>query len=77
MISKDADKKNKTGLSLISVTDNSTKHGGNAVYGLGFIGSLIYFLQTADSFWVGVGGIFKALVWPAIVAYKLLESFYS
>lgn len=67
----------KSAFSFINVNDNSTKHGGNAVYGLGLIGSLIYYLQTADTFWVGVGGIFKAIVWPAIIAYKVLESFYS
>lgn len=69
--------KTKSGFSLISVTDNSTKHGGNAVYGLGFIGSLIYFLQAADTFWQGLFGIVQAIVWPAYVAYKLLESFYG
>lgn len=67
----------KSGFSFITISDNSTKHGGNAVYGLGFIGALIYFLQTADSFWAGILGILQAIVWPAYVAYKLLESFYG
>lgn len=44
-----------------------------AVYGLGFIGSAIYFIQYADTFWIGVLGILKALVWPAFLIYKLLE----
>ncbi|MDE2312260.1 MAG: hypothetical protein KGJ93_04225 [Patescibacteria group bacterium] len=43
------------------------------VYGLGVIGSVIYFLQHAPGFWLGVLGVLKALVWPAILAYKLLE----
>lgn len=47
--------------------------GGNAVYGLGFIGALIYFLQHATSLTVGILGILKALVWPAILVYKILE----
>ena len=47
--------------------------GGNAVYGLGFIGALIYFLQHASSFGMGVLGILKALVWPVLLVYKALE----
>ena len=42
-------------------------------YGLGFIGAAIYFIQQADTFWVGVIGVLKALVWPAFLVYKLLE----
>lgn len=48
-----------------------------AVYGFGFIGALIYFMQAAGSFGAVVTGIFKALVWPAYVVYKLLEMFYG
>ena len=43
------------------------------VYGLAFIGALIYFIQHADTFWMGVLGILKAIVWPAILIYKILE----
>ena len=46
---------------------------GNAVYGLGFIGAAIYFIQHAPTFWVGVLGFLKALIWPVFVVYKLLE----
>jgi hypothetical protein len=45
----------------------------SAVYGLGFIGALVYYIQHATSFWIGVLGFFKALVWPAFVIYKVLE----
>lgn len=48
---------------------------GGAVYGLGFIGAVIYFIQQADSFWVGFVGFLKALVWPAILAYEALKYF--
>ena len=44
----------------------------DGIYGLGFIGALIYFLQHATSFWIGVLGILKALVWPAMLVYYLL-----
>lgn len=47
--------------------------GGDAVYGLGLIGALIYYIQHADGFWSGVLGILKALVWPAFVIYDLLK----
>lgn len=50
-------------------------HGGSAVYGLGFIGAVIYFIQNAETFWMGVLGILKAIVWPAFLVYKLLEFF--
>jgi len=53
---------------------NRVVHESNAVYGLGFIGALVYFIQHAASFWLGVLGFLKALVWPAILIYKLLES---
>jgi hypothetical protein len=47
--------------------------GGGAVYGLGFIGALIYYLSTATTFWLGVLGILKAIVWPAFVVFNALK----
>lgn len=44
-----------------------------SIYGLAFIGALIYYIQHATSFGMGVLGFFKALVWPAILIYKLME----
>ena len=55
----------------------TTKNSSSAVYGLGFIGALIYFLGHAESFWLGVLGIFQAIVWPAILVFKLLEFVFS
>ncbi|MGY4643680.1 hypothetical protein [Cellulomonas sp. URHB0016] len=51
--------------------------GGGAVYGLGFIGAAVYYFQQADTFWLFALAIPKAFVWPAIVAYELLKSFYG
>lgn len=49
-------------------------HGsGGALYGLGFIGSLVYFLSTATDIWAGILGFLKALVWPAFLAYGALK----
>ncbi len=46
---------------------------GNAgcIYGLGLISAAVYFIQNADTFWMGVLGIVKAIVWPALFVYKL------
>lgn len=44
-----------------------------AIYGLGFIGAVIYFISTASGFWIGVLGILKAMVWPAFLVYELLK----
>lgn len=50
------------------------KSGGCcAVYGLGFIGAAVYYISTATSFWSGVLGFLKALVWPAFLVFELLK----
>lgn len=46
-------------------------HGGS-VYGLGFIGAAVYYIQAATGFWGGVVGVLKAIVWPAFLVHKLL-----
>jgi hypothetical protein len=42
------------------------------IYGLAFVGALVYYIQHATSFWSGCLGILKALVWPAMLIYKVL-----
>lgn len=44
-----------------------------AVYGLGLIGSAIYFISHATSFGMGVLGFLKAIVWPAFLAYEAFK----
>lgn len=51
---------------------NINSDGGGAIYGLGLIGALVYFIQNADTFSQGVVGFLKALVWPALLVYKAL-----
>jgi hypothetical protein len=46
---------------------------GGAIYGLGFLGALIYYVSTATGFWMGFLGILKALVWPAFLIFELLK----
>lgn len=45
----------------------------SAVYGLGFIGAVIYYISTATGFWIGVLGVLKAIVWPAFLVYGALK----
>ena len=51
------------------------RQGGasEAVYGLGLIGALVYYISTATTFWLGVLGFFKAIVWPAMMVYEVLK----
>ena len=42
-------------------------------YFLTVVGAVVYFLQHATTFWGGVLGFLKGLVWPALVVYKILE----
>ncbi len=55
----------------------SHSDNGDGVYWLGFFGALVYYLQAADSFWLFVLALPKAILWPATIAYKFLESFYG
>lgn len=57
------------------IQKNVSSGGGNMVYFFGLIGALVYYLQQASTFWEGVVGILKALVWPAFVVYELLKFF--
>jgi hypothetical protein len=51
----------------------SVNGASGGLYGLAFIGALIYYIQQATTFWIGVLGVLKALVWPAILIYKIME----
>ena len=58
--------------------NNNASHGTiGALYFVGFIGALVYWIQTAESFSTIITGILKAMVWPAYIVYKLLENFYG
>lgn len=56
-------------------TSSGTKiicKGAGGMYGLGFIGAAVYYIQNATGFWNAALGIIKAIVWPAFLVYKLL-----
>ncbi len=57
-----------------NVVRNIYRGGGDAVYGLGLIGALIYYIQHATTFAMGLLGILKAIIWPALLMYKVVES---
>lgn len=55
---------------------DSKRHVGpdnGAVYGFGFIGAVVYYIATATSFWMGVLGVLKAMVWPAFLVYHAMK----
>lgn len=53
----------------------ATRRAGasEAVYGFGLIGSWIYYFTHAATFWLGVLGFFKGIVWPAMLVYEALK----
>jgi len=48
------------------------KGGSDAIYGLGVVGALFYFLKGATTFGAVMMAIGKAVFWPAILMFKLL-----
>ena len=54
--------------------DRRIKTGtSGGIYFLAFIGALVYYLQHAATFWAGVVGFFKAVVWPAFLVYEVMK----
>lgn len=51
-------------------------HGDNnqpgAIYGLGVVGALFYFLQNATTLGLVLIGILKAIFWPAFLLFRIL-----
>ena len=48
---------------------HNTTFGG--VYFLAFIGAAIYYIQQSETFWTGVLGFLKAIIWPTMLIYKI------
>ncbi len=42
----------------------------SAVYGLGLIGALVYYISASTGLWSAITGIIKALLWPAFLVYE-------
>lgn len=43
------------------------------LYGLGFIGSAVYFVSQATTFGMGVLGVIKSVAWPAFLVYHAFD----
>jgi hypothetical protein len=43
------------------------------VYGLGLFGAWVYFIGHATTFWLGVLGFLKGIVWPALLVFEALK----
>jgi hypothetical protein len=48
--------------------------GGDAVYGMGLVGALVWTWQQADGLGEHVVGILKSLVWPAFLVYDAFQA---
>jgi hypothetical protein len=38
------------------------------------VGAAVYFVQQSTGFWGAILGVLKALVWPAMLMYKVLQN---
>jgi hypothetical protein len=55
----------------------ATGGGGGAVFGLGFVGSFVWFWQQADGLGEHLVGILKAFVWPAFLVYDAFRALHG
>jgi hypothetical protein len=57
-----------------NIKNHYCHHGGDssAIYGLGVVGALFYFLKGATTFTLVMTGIGKAFFWPAFIIFRLL-----
>lgn len=54
-------------------TGKSDHSSMSCMYGLGMIGSSVYFVSHATGFLAGVVGVLKSLVWPAFLVYNVFD----
>lgn len=47
--------------------------GASAVYGLGFLGALVYAIQHSSDIGSFIFGLVKAILWPGFLVYKAFE----
>jgi hypothetical protein len=64
---------NFTNEQVVKRKNRNVGGASGGIYGLAFIGAAIYFISHATTFWMGVLGFIKALFWPAVLIYKILE----
>lgn len=52
---------------------NRNNNAGGVLYGMGFVGALVYFLSHALNAGEVLLGVLKAIAWPAILVFKAFE----
>lgn len=66
-------KKKRKSVKKVKLGCNTMKCApGCGIYGVGFIGALVYYIQTTTGIWGTIIGVLKAIVWPAFLVWKLL-----
>ncbi len=77
LVGKKIEKASKDGNFSCDSLDFKNKakcHGtGGCFYFLGFVGALIYNIQTAPGIWEAFIGFLKAIIWPAFLVYGVLN----
>ncbi len=68
-------KRRKKGGMNCKIDVKSCKESCGGGYFLGFLGAAVYYISTATSFWTGVVGFLKAIVWPAFLVFDALKFF--
>jgi hypothetical protein len=48
----------------------ATAAPSGAIYGLGILGSWVWFWQQADGFWGHAWAVVEGLLWPAYLVYQ-------
>jgi len=61
------------GNDMTNAGSNGAAAGAGAVYGLGIFGAVVYYIQTATSFFGGLIGFIKAFFWPGFMVYELMK----
>ena len=61
------------GLSGAGKPQRTNTGNGGAVYGLGFLGALVYYWRSAEDTGGRIRALPKAVCWPAFVVHDLLK----
>jgi len=72
-VSKKSVAKKKTPVKTVVKSCSYNSNCSSPAYGLGVLGAAIYYVSTANSFWMGVLGLLKAIVWPAFLVFEVLK----
>jgi hypothetical protein len=59
------------------MANKTNSAAGGGAYFLGFLGTVVYFISTAESFGEGFLGVLKSLVWPALLVFEAFKAFGS